>query len=60
MTDKDILSHSGKISHDKALEKAMSEYKKYRNQLITDTLSPVEHHFLKAVKEIEQIDSDLN
>ena len=60
MTEKDILSHSGKISHDNAIEKAMNEYKKYRDQLITDTLSPVEHHFLKAVKEIEQIDSDLN
>ena len=60
MTEKDILSHSGKISHDNAIEKAMNEYKKYRDQLITDTLSPVEHHFLKAVKEIEQIDSGLN
>ncbi len=60
MTEKDILSHSGKISHDNAIEKAMNEHKKYKDQLITDTLSPVEHHFLKAVKKIEKIDLDLN
>ncbi|NGX53088.1 MAG: hypothetical protein KR126chlam5_01396 [Candidatus Anoxychlamydiales bacterium] len=60
MTEKDILSHSGKISHDKAIEKAMNEYKKHRDQLTINTLTPVEHHFLKAVKEIEQIDSGLN
>lgn len=58
ITSRDILSHSGKISHDKALEKARLEYDKYQNQLLINTISPVEHHFLKAVKEIEQIELD--
>jgi hypothetical protein len=57
MTKRDILSHSGKISHEEALEKARSEYDKYRQQFF-DVVSPVEQHFLEAVKEIEQISSD--
>ena len=56
MTDKKILSHSGKITHDKALEKAQKEYLKYKNKVIAGSFSPVEKHFLKAVKEIEKID----
>ena len=58
MTDKEILSHCGKISHEKALEKARVEYLKYQNQLIVDAVSPVEQHFLKAVKEIELLSFD--
>jgi hypothetical protein len=57
MTTRDILSHSGKISHETALDKAQAEYTKFQQQFV-DTLSPVEHHFLEAVKEIEQIGSD--
>ena len=53
-----IFSHCGKISHDKALEKARVEYLKYQNQLIVDAVSPVERHFLKAVKEIELLSFD--
>ncbi|MBI5345981.1 MAG: virulence RhuM family protein [Chlamydiae bacterium] len=58
MTARDILSHCGKISHEAALEKARAEYIRYQNQFIVDTLSPVEHHFLKSVQEIEQIGSE--
>ncbi|HEU64435.1 MAG TPA: cell filamentation protein Fic [Chlamydiae bacterium] len=54
MTEKDILSHCGKISHDVALEKALAEYGKYKNRLTTDNLSPVELHFFKAIKKIEK------
>jgi len=57
MTARDILSHAGKISHEIALDKARGEYEKYQQQIQVDTLSPVERHFLKAVEEIEQIDS---
>ena len=56
MTERDILSHAGKISHEAALDKARTKYLKYQQQL-SETLSPVEQHFLAAVKEIEQIDS---
>jgi hypothetical protein len=55
MTERDILSHAGTISHEAALEKARMEYEKYQ-KLRVDVLSPVEQHFLEAVKEIEQFD----
>ena len=32
MTGNDILTHAGKISHQKALEKARAEYQKYKHQ----------------------------
>lgn len=54
MASRDILSHAGKISHEAALDKAQVEYTKYQQQMI-NTLSPVEQHFLDAVKEIEHI-----
>ena len=57
MTARDILSHAGKISHETALDKARAEYAKYQQQLV-EMLSPVEHHFLEAVKEIELIGAD--
>lgn len=58
VTARDILSHSGKISHEVALDKARKEYAKYQPPLLADTFSPIEHHFFEAVKEIEQIGSD--
>ncbi len=56
MTEREILSHAGKISREAALDKARTEYVKYQQQLI-DTLSPVEQHFLEAIKQIEHLDS---
>lgn len=54
MTTRDILSHSGKISHETALDKARAEYSKYRHQILGSP-SPVEQHFLEAIKKIETI-----
>ncbi len=54
MATRDILSHSGKISHETALEKARAEYSKYQQQLV-EALSPVELHFLEVVKDIEKV-----
>ena len=48
-TGKPILSGAGKISHRKAVDKAISEYRKFQ----THTLSPVEKDYLKAIKGIE-------
>lgn len=48
-TGKPILSGVGKISHRKAVDKAISEYRKFQ----THTLSPVEKDYLKAIKGIE-------
>lgn len=48
---RDILSHSGKISHEEALDKARVEYAKYQQQVL-DTPSLVEQHFLESIKKL--------
>ena len=47
---KGVLSNAGKISHDKATEKAEKEYRKYQ----VKTLSPVEEAYLDTVKRIQK------
>src|SRR6056297_2251903 len=48
MTRKEILNHSGKISHEQALQKAQAEYEKYK-ELTKNELSEVEKHFLEQI-----------
>ena len=48
MTRKEILNHSGKISHEQALQKAHAEYEKYK-ELTKNELSEVEKHFLEQI-----------
>lgn len=55
LSERDILTHAGKISHDEALEKAHSEYEKFRKESLQEP-SPVELQFLEAVKEMKQIE----
>lgn len=47
-TGEKILIGSGTISHDKAIEKAIAEYKKYQ----VKTISPVEQEYLNILKEL--------
>ena len=47
-TGEKVLIGAGNISHDQAIRKAKSEYKKYQ----VKTISPVEEEYLKALKEI--------
>ena len=55
MTRRDILTTKGKVTHQQALEKAHSEYEKYkRNQEYI--LSPVECHFLESIGELDKLD----
>lgn len=49
-TGEKLLTGSGKISHDKAIEKARAEYKKYQ----VKTISPVEQEYLNTLKEISK------
>ena len=49
-TGEKLLTGSGKISHDKAIEKARAEYKKYQ----VKTISPVEQEYLNTIKEISK------
>lgn len=44
-----VLTDSGKVSHDKAIEKAETEYKKY----INENLSEIEKEYFKSIREIE-------
>ena len=55
ISDRDILTHAGAISHQEALAKAHAEYEKYRQQRI-NTPSLVEQHFLEAVNKTKKIE----
>ena len=59
MTRRDILTTKGKVTHQQALEKAHSEYERYkRNQEYI--LSPVECHFLESIGELDKMDGENN
>ena len=59
MTRRDILTTKGKVTHQQALEKAHSEYEKYKkNQEYI--LSPVECHFLESIGELDKLDGKNN
>jgi hypothetical protein len=48
MTGKNILSHTGTISHETAIEKAHAEYEKY-NKLKINELSNIERDYIKQI-----------
>ena len=50
MTKKDVLNHPRSISHKQALQKAHSEYTKYKEHK-KDELSEVEKHFIKQISD---------
>jgi hypothetical protein len=56
LSGRDILTNAGKISHEKALEKAHKEYEKYRKEKLLKPTA-VEKHFVKAEKEIKKLES---
>ena len=49
MTNKEILQHSGSISHKQAIEKAHTEYEKYKEK-IKNRISQVEKDFMKQIE----------
>jgi hypothetical protein len=53
MTGKEILTHSGTISHNQAIEKAKTEYDKYEETTKND-ISTVEKDFIKQIENIEK------
>jgi len=53
MTGKDILTHSGNISHEQAIDKAKAEYNKFKAQTRND-LSAVEKDFLQQIEATEK------
>ena len=50
-TGEHVLQNAGLISHEQAVEKALSEYRKYQ----VKTLSPVEQAYLETIKNTEKV-----
>ncbi len=55
VSERDILKHAGRVSHDEAIEKARFEFEKFRKKLLVEP-SPVERHFIEAVKEVKKLE----
>ncbi|MFC1815862.1 hypothetical protein ACFL0M_07945 [Thermodesulfobacteriota bacterium] len=55
ISDRDIPTHAGLISHDEAIEKVRAEYAKFSKQLL-EVPSLVERHFIEAIKEVKKIE----
>ena len=49
-TGENVLQSAGSVSHEQAVEKALSEYRKYQ----VKTLSPVEQAYLETIKNTEK------
>ena len=49
-TGEKLLPNAGRISHEQAVNKAISEYRKYQ----VKTLSPVEEDYLKTIKNVQK------
>ena len=55
ISDREILTHTGSVSREQALDKARHEYEKFRRQMLAE-LSPVEHHFIEAIQEVKTLE----
>ncbi len=55
LSEREILLHAGKISHQQALDKAHAEYDKC-HALNIDEPSSVEKHFIAAMQEVKQLE----
>lgn len=53
-SDRELLTHAGKISKAQAEQKAKLEFAVYKKQYI-DYQTPVERHFQEAIKDVKQI-----
>lgn len=56
MTGRELLTHTGKISHEQALQKAHAEYDKYKAQLLAKP-TQVEKDFVEAERELKKIEA---
>jgi len=55
ISEREVLDHSGTVSHEQALQKAEIEFEKYRQALLNEA-SPVERHFDEAVKKLKVLE----
>ena len=56
LSGRDILTHAGKISHDKALRKAHEEFEKFHARQLEEP-TEVEKHFVEAEAELKKIEA---
>ena len=56
ISDRDLLTHAGKITHEQAKTKAQLEYEKFHRQRLMQP-TEVEKHFVEAEKELKAIES---
>lgn len=56
LSEKEVLSHAGKVSHEDALHKAHTEYEVYKASKLQE-VTEVERHFIKAEKELKRLES---
>jgi hypothetical protein len=54
LSEREILTHAGKVSNEAAVAKAEAEYEQFRISQLGEP-SEVEKHFLAAVKKYEQL-----
>jgi hypothetical protein len=55
ISDREILAHAGKVSHEAALARAETEFEKFRR--IEDAKpSSVEQHFVEAIEQVKQLE----
>jgi hypothetical protein len=55
LSDREILSHAGRVSHDAAVAKAELEYDRFAKAR-AEPPAPVEKHFEEAVRDLKQIE----
>jgi hypothetical protein len=55
ISEREILTHAGRVSHEIAVAKAQQEFEKYK-QHQEEELSPVERHFEEVVRALENKD----
>ncbi len=54
LSEREILTHAGKISHEAAIEMAEKQYEQFRLKQLSET-SPVEIAFLESIRKIEKL-----
>jgi hypothetical protein len=58
LSERNILAHAGKVSHEQAIEKAHEEYEKFRMTHL-NAPSAVERHFEEAVKDVKRLEKEV-
>jgi hypothetical protein len=54
LSERDILTHAGKISHETAIELAEEQYEQFRLTQLAEA-TPVEKDFFESIKKIEKL-----